>query len=76
MLLTAMARLQLRHPADKLACQMFGSPPVLAHKKGGGSADVLKVMCWWLRSTLGGICDWSQAAVRLSTAAEMCSCTT
>ena len=47
MLLTAMARLQLRHPAEQLACQTFGSPPVLAHRDGGGSADVLKVMLLW-----------------------------
>ena len=45
MLLTVMARLQLRHPADQLSCQTFGSPPVLAHRGGGGSADVLQVMC-------------------------------
>ena len=43
MLLTATARLQLRHPADQLSCQTFGSPPVLAHRGGGGSADVLQV---------------------------------
>ncbi len=46
MLLTAMARLQLRHPAEQLFCQTFGSPPVLAHRGGGGSTDVLQVISW------------------------------
>ena len=42
MLIAAMARLQLRHPPHQLACQTFGSPPVLAHRIAG-SAGVLQV---------------------------------
>jgi len=58
MLLTAMARLQLRHPADQLSCQTFGSPPVLAHRGGGGSTDVLQVISWRSEHTqlAAGLC--------------------